>query len=116
MYYIILLFLIINFIGILYIIKNNNYNKNIILYNKDNKDSIQNDKYKPRILFYEYIDHLNDKNNLIINIKKNLINNKSIYHKGINLPESTFHFLHFKKIDVINKFLDWLLIEKLDNI
>ena len=96
-------------------IKKNNYSKknndSEVIYSKEIKF---NDKYNPRILSYEYDYHGSDKNKLIENIKKNILKENKIYNK--NLPEATKNNLNLKKIDEVDRFLEWLLLNKIDNI
>ena len=67
-----------------------------------------------KILFYNYDNHTNDKTKLIKSIKKNIFRQNSIYYKGDNLPKTTSYYLNFKKINVIDKFLEWLINYKIN--
>ena len=127
---IIIILVLIIIMGITYIAKNYiKYNdkllKNLNNQSENNKIILSNNslnsKYNPRILFYEYINHINDKEELIKIIKGNLIVNDTKcknckYTNGKNKPKMTSLFLHFKNINVINRFINWLLNDKIDNI
>ena len=114
MKYINILIFIINIFIIIYLIFSYIIKQNKTTYLSNYKDGTFN-KYTPRILHINYDNHLDDKEQMF-NIIKKMLNKQIEYNDGTNRPLMTNMTLHYLNLNVINRFINWLLINKINEI